>query len=146
MDISIRAATNDDLEAITELLIECNLPINDLEKFLLNFVVATTESQVCGCAGSESYFPFALVRSLAVSPSRRNLGVANKLIEELLHQLRTQGIQQVFALTTTAETYLHRIGFSRSDTGAVPQDMLKSGQFQGICPESAVLLVKTLST
>lgn len=88
IDTSIRSATNDDLEAITELLIECNLPINDLEKFLLNFVVATNESQVCGCAGFEPYFPFALLRSLAVSPNRRNLGVANHLIEELLRQLR----------------------------------------------------------
>src|SRR5438477_77799 len=46
----------------------------------------------------------------------------------------------VYALTTTAESYLARFGFARVPRGLVPQSLFESRELQDACPASAAVM------
>lgn len=139
-DITIRPANGTDQSAIESRLKECLLPANDLEKYLGHFVVAEKDTEILGCAGLEPYRPYALFRSLAVKEDCRGAGIAGLLVSALIEYARTLEIKRAFVLTTTAESYLLKKGFQPMKNETAPDEVKRSGQFQGVCPAGAVLL------
>lgn len=137
-----RTATKEDLRSIVRLLETCELPSNDVDVHLHDFIVAKEADSVVGCIGMEP--EGQLLRSLAVDPSHQNRGVAQHLCEELLHHAKEQGIQQIFLLTTTAAKFFDKIGFERKDREEAPETIRKNRQFTELCPSSAVLMWKKL--
>jgi len=136
----LRPATEDDLAAVAELLSASKLPLDGVEENLADFIVAEEGERISGVIGIERYGEAALLRSAAVSPDSRGHGLGSRLVEELLERATAGGIHDIYLLTTTAEEYFPRFGFKRSTRSQVPEAVRASREFQGACPDTAVVM------
>ncbi|RBL67738.1 GNAT family N-acetyltransferase [Pseudomonas sp. MWU13-2625] len=142
--MEIRPATVDDLGSIEVLLRQCSLPVVGVSDHLQNFVVAMEGSTMCGCGGLEHYGDTALLRSIAVAEHARDSGLGQRIVSRLVAACHSLQVRSLVLLTTTAEHYFVRQGFVRVAREDVPPLVLASSQFQGVCPGSAVSMVRTL--
>ena len=145
--VELRPARFTDLPAIRVLLGKAKLPTEGVEApALANFIVAEQEGTLIGVAGLEIYQESALLRSVAVEERWQGTGVGRSLIDEALERSKERGIQDVFLLTTTAEHYFPRFGFTCVGRDQVPEAVQCSCEFQGACPSTAVVMRKRMGT
>lgn len=144
--IRIEAAHAGDIEAVLVLLAENGLPEASLRQHTGTLLVARQGDEVVGSAGLELYEDGALLRSVVVAPGLRGTRLGHALTEAALALAAERGVRQVFLLTTTAERYFPRFGFTETTRDAVPAGVRRSNEFTTACPASAHVLVKTLAT
>ena len=144
--MKIRPATSNDLGAVESLLSASNLPLDGVKENFSTFVVAEDQGAIAGAIGLEKFGPVALLRSAVVSPEYRGSGVGSSLVEKVLERAEEEGIEELFLLTTTAENYFPRFGFTRTARSAVPRAMQASAEFQGACPDSAAVMKRRVTT
>ncbi|KVD35995.1 GCN5 family acetyltransferase [Burkholderia sp. ABCPW 11] len=142
--MEIRCATVDDLPSIEALLRQSGLPVAGVAGHVQRFVVAIEHSTVCGCGGVEYYGDAALLRSVAVAANMRGSGVGRVIVSRLVDACRSLDVRSLVLLTTTAEDYFARLGFVCVARRDVPSSVLASPQFQGVCPGSAVSMLRVL--
>lgn len=135
-----RKATSADLPSIEALLNALSLPVAGVAEHLEGVRVAEESGALLGVAGLERHGQVALLRSVAVVPSSRGQGVAARLVGEVLDQARRLDLEEVYLLTTTAETYFPRFGFVAVPLSVAPAALLASREFQDACPQSATLM------
>lgn len=146
----LRQATAADRYAIERLLVESDLIIHALPQWIDRFWVAErrgangTEPELLGVAGIELYADGCLLRSVAVRPDLRGTGLGRTLVARALDSARNAGARRAYLLTLTAERWFPRLGFERISRAEVPESVLASGEFQGACPASAVVMTKPL--
>jgi amino-acid N-acetyltransferase len=138
----IRNATDADLSAVENLLSANDLPLDGVRDNFSDFVVAEDAGEIAGAIGLENFGSVALLRSAVVSPGHRGSGVGRQLVEQLLENAEETGIEQLYLLTTTAEEYFPRFGFARTTRSAVPDSVKASVEFQGACPDTAVVMTR----
>jgi N-acetylglutamate synthase-like GNAT family acetyltransferase len=138
--MKIRSTTYQDLSAVEQLLSENDLPVEGVRENFSNFLVAEEGRRIVGTIGLESFDSVALLRSAAVSKDVRSAGIGRQLVESTLENARERGIEEVFLLTTTAEKYFPRFGFSETSRDLVPAVLKASAEFQGACPDSAIVM------
>ncbi len=141
----IRPATGKDLAAVHELLAAAGLPVEGVAENFTDFLVAEHDRRLSGVIGLERYGSAGLLRSAAVSPTARGTGLGGRLVETILEQASARGIRDVYLLTTTAEEYFPRFGFIRAARTDVPESVKASREFQGACPETAVVMKRALA-
>jgi amino-acid N-acetyltransferase len=141
---ALRDALPSDLPAVLALLERAGLPTAGVAEALPHFVVAEDRGQLVGAVGLEIYQSSALLRSAAVEEGWRGSGVGRALIDRALEIARERGIEDVFLLTTTAEHYFPRFGFSCVSRDSVNPEVQCSVEFTGTCPASAVVMRKSL--
>ncbi len=141
----IREATDQDLDAVESLLAASDLPLDGVEENFSGFVVAEDKGRIAGAIGLERFGSVALLRSAVVAPEHRGTGIGSKLVEQVLERAESEGIQELFLLTTTAEKYFPRFGFARTTRAAVPAAVKTSAEFQGACPESAIVMTRRVA-
>ena len=144
--MKIRKATNRDLDAVEGLLSANDLPLDGVKENLSGFIVAEEGGRVIGAVGLERFGSVALLRSAVVSEGRRGGGVGRRLVEHLLDYAESDGIEELFLLTTTAENYFPRFGFTRTTRSAVPPAVKASAEFQGACPDTALVMTRRIAT
>ena len=142
---TVRQARDGDLPAVRELLQDAGLPIDGVADWLPHFRLAEHEGEIVAVAGLEMYGPSALLRSVAVRPDWRGSGVGRLLVDDLLSDAKSRGTHDVFLLTTTAEHYFPRLGFTCIRREDVPERVRASVEFTSACPASAVVMQKPLS-
>jgi amino-acid N-acetyltransferase len=146
-EFELRPARTADLAAVEEILKACDLPTAGVRDFIEEaYVVAVHDSETWGVAGIEPYGRYGLLRSVAVSPGFRGRGLGLALVADRLEWAGTRGLAAVFLLTTDAAEYFERLGFSRTDREKVPPEIEASPEFESICPESAIVMVKVLES
>lgn len=138
--MQIRGATNSDLSAVETLLAASDLPTDGVRDNFSTFVVADDNGAIAGAVGLEKYGSVALLRSAVVAPDHRGSGVGRRLVEQLLERAEEAGIDELYLLTTTAEKYFPRFGFTRTTRAAVPDAVKSSAEFRGACPDTAVVM------
>ena len=138
----IRSATSNDLAAIENLLEASDLPREGVKENLSRFIVAEDGNELAGAIGLEKFGFSALLRSAVVSPRHRGTGVGRRLVEELLGRAGEAGVEQIYLLTTTAENYFPRFGFTRTTRALVPDAVKASVEFQGACPDTAIVMTR----
>ena len=138
----IRKATSDDLTAVESLLAASDLPLDGVKDNFSNFVVAEDDGEIAGAIGLEEFGAVGLLRSAVVSPEHRGSGVGRRLVERLLEGAEVAGIEELYLLTTTADQYFPRFGFTRTTRSAVPDLVKASAEFQGACPDTAVVMTR----
>jgi amino-acid N-acetyltransferase len=138
--MKIRSANERDLSAVEQLLSENRLPIEGVRENFSNFLVAEEGRRIVGAIGLERFGAVALLRSAAVSTDLRGAGIGRQLVERALESVRHLGIEEVFLLTTTAEKYFPKFGFAETTRDLVPAALNASAEFQGACPDSAVVM------
>jgi amino-acid N-acetyltransferase len=139
-EITINAATADDVAAIRHLLLSVGLPDAGVEDHWRTFVVAKEGDAIVACGGAEAYQFAALIRSIAVVPSHRNQGIGRRVVRQLLDRLASRGLREFYLLTTDAEEYFRRRGFKPVDRDEVHPQLLSSQEFQGACPDDATCM------
>ena len=118
------------------------LPTEDLAGAGQHFFVLETAAAFGG------YFiagPDALLRSVIVPVQAQGHGLGRAMVAALLHQLEEHGVERVWLLTTTAEPFFERVGFSSADRRLAPAAIAATPQFQGVCPSSAAFMCRPLA-
>lgn len=143
--VTLRSARQSDLPSVLSLLDRSKLPSAGVADALPHFVIAENEGELVGVAGLEVYGDSALLRSVAVEESWRGSGVGRTLIERALSVTRERGVKDVFLLTTTAEQYFPRFGFTCVSRDSVSKAVQESAEFKGACPDSAKVMRKAVA-
>ena len=144
--VTLRRASAHDHEAVAALLRRAELPLAGVAACLDSFWVAEDATSVIGTAGMEHYGDSGLLRSVAVAPEWRSSGIGTTLVERVLEDGRAAGVRDVYLLTTTAEHYFPRLGFTCVGRDTVPGALQESPEFTGACPASAVVMRKAVRT
>lgn len=137
---TIRQTEPRDLTAVFSLLRQANLPTEGVAEHLGRFFVAEVEGAIIGCVGLEVYGQKALLRSLAVTRAFQNRGLGSRLTEHSLCQAASLSLDEVFLLTTTAEGFFKRFGFTKIAREDVPEQIRQSVEFRLNCCETAVCM------
>jgi amino-acid N-acetyltransferase len=137
--------TNDEA-SVYQLLQENALPTQDLTaEHFQHFFVMKEAKEILGVAGVERLSAQrGLVRSIAVKPEHRGKRIATQLYHAAEEHACSMGMREVYALTTTIEPWLTRLGFERIERENTPDDVRQTSEFSELCPTSAVILRKTL--
>jgi amino-acid N-acetyltransferase len=133
------------LSAAVALLAAAKLPTEDLtEGHCDHFFFAGASNAPEGLVGLEIFGDVALLRSLVVSESLRRVGAGSKLLAHAEQYARSKGVRHLYLLTTTAEDYFSKRGFSRAHREAAPAAIRATREFAGICPASSAFMTKPL--
>ena len=146
MSASIRKAAPADFAGVVGLLQAADLPTAGLQPSLPDFLVAEAAGQLVGAIGLEVYGESALLRSAVVAAGRRGSGLGRELVESLLERARTRGVREIYLLTTTAEHFFPRFGFTRIPRSSVAPAVQASEEFRGACPDSAIAMRRVETT
>jgi N-acetylglutamate synthase-like GNAT family acetyltransferase len=144
-DVTLRAAEDEDLDAVEQLLLANDLPVAGVAEALRDFVVAESNRELVGVAGLEVCREHGLLRSTAVSPSWRDRGLGRQLVERIIANAEARDLRAVYLLTTTAEHYFPSFGFVTTTRDAVPAAVRQTAEFKDACPASATVMCLTLS-
>jgi len=134
------AVASDEVE-IKSLLSICQLPGEDIAPHLMNFMVAKSSGKVIGVIGLEVYGEVGLLRSLAVSPQFRHLGVAAALHAHIFTRAFMLQLKELYLLTDTAVDYAARLGFQVAERKTVPESIRNTAEFHTLCPGSTTCMV-----
>jgi amino-acid N-acetyltransferase len=141
----LEAASDLTFTEMEALLTRLDLPTAGLrDQFPRAYIIAIDHGGVIGCAGLETYGRAGLLRSVAVSPAHPRIGIGRALAMGRLAAARSQGLEAVYLLTTTAADFFARLGFVATDRAAVPPALASSREFTSICPASAACLKVSL--
>jgi len=143
VQVQIQRATDADAASIVALLTASGLPIDGLVDHLDTAIVARRGQDLVGCAALEIYSDGALLRSVAVSPGVRGTGLGQALTGAALSLAEDLRMPAVYLLTTTAERFFPRFGFSVVQRRDVPAGVQQSVEFRSACPASAIVMRRT---
>ena len=131
-------------ESVVALLKAEKLLVDDLPENLYNFVIALDGNEVIGVAGLEVYGDCGLLRSVAVTSGYRNKGIAAKLLSQIEQMASANGLKTIYLFTETAPNYFQLKGYSRIAREEAPKSLHASSEFSYACPQSAIVMKKTL--
>ncbi len=132
-------------ESVINLLKTEKLVVSDLSAELENFIVALQNEEVIGVAGLEIYGDYGFLRSVAVKQDSRNKGIAGELVKQIEKQAATTGLEEIYLLTETASEYFKRKAYVQIARTDVPAEVQRSSEFSYACPQSAIVMMKTLT-
>jgi amino-acid N-acetyltransferase len=141
---TVRVATEQEGPQIRSLLQSCALPTADLLTARPDFLVACEGDSICGCGAIEPFGQSGLLRSLAVAPDRRGLGIGQTLVEHLERRAREQSLGSLVLLTQTARGFFERQGYRVIERDSAPIAVQSSEEFRSLCPDSACCMAKNL--
>jgi amino-acid N-acetyltransferase len=137
--------TNPEEPAVKNLLSASGLPIADISApHLHHFFGFASGGELLGIVGLELYGEVALLRSLAVAAERRGSGLGSQLVEHAERYARDREVKSLYLLTTTAEAFFLRRGYTRVPREKAPEAIRNTKEFGGICPLSSAFMVKHL--
>ena len=139
---AIRPAARRDLPGVQSLLRAAELPLDGLEEqFADAYAVAVAGDEIVGAEGMEVYGRSGLLRSAVVHPAWRGRGVGDALTRDRIAWAQRAGLERIFLLTTTAESYFPRFGFRPLDRAEAPREIRESREFAAACPASAAFMM-----
>lgn len=146
MAFAIRLAEAIDWPSVRDLLDGAGLPTGDLDEArMIDFLVAeSTLGDVIGAIGVEPCGSSGLLRSLVISPDARDAGLGRALIERLEAGAAAKGVTELWLLTTDAEPFFARIGYTVRKKDEAPNEIRATREFSSLCPASAVLMSRPI--
>ena len=130
MNINIIPAAGNDIPFITALLLDANLPPDDLETWIDNFLLLSVEGKTVGCIGLEIWGKVGLLRSFVISEDYRSKGLGIKLYNRLMALAKEMKLSTVLLLVKGASIFFEKNGFKFIDRNEVPESVKKSIQFK----------------
>ena len=139
-ELKLRHAGGEDLPAVLQLLRECHLPTDDVSAIVGDFWIAHSGSDLVGIIALECFGQVGLLRSLAVMPRYRSRGAAQVLCDRIIQDARDRAVADLYLLTTDADAYFDRHGFTVIDRDEAPTEIKSTQQFAELCPDSAIVM------
>ncbi|TET06649.1 MAG: GNAT family N-acetyltransferase [Candidatus Thorarchaeota archaeon] len=145
-ELKIEEAKNSDHASVVALLEKTELPPDEIELHMENFlVIRHPESDrgpelLVGSVGLEIYEDSALLRSLAVHPDFQGNGFGTRLVDRIIEVAKGKDITRLFLLTDTAEDFFKKRGFVIVTRDKVPHDMKQSIEFTTLCTSSPSMM------
>ena len=125
------------------LLTEADLPSSDItNEHLKHFFGCGPKERLSGVVGLEIYGTIALLRSLAVVQDCRGNGCGKALVAEVETYAHSRGVTEIYLLTTTAERFFERLGYTRTSREAAPEAIRRTREFTDLCPSSSAFMMK----
>jgi N-acetylglutamate synthase-like GNAT family acetyltransferase len=143
-NLQLRAATVGDEQTLAALLSAEGLPAAEFAERSTHFEVIDDGDAVIAAAGLESHGAAALLRSVVVAPAHRGRGLARRLTELMVERARDLGHESLYLLTMDADAYFAGLGFTVVAREDAPEAIRRCRQFREQCPDSAVLMSRTL--
>lgn len=140
IELRLQPATVHNLALIQQWLEQNRLPSSDIPIVLDKLFLGYLASEVVGIGGVEDYGEYGLLRSLVIAETFRGKGYGQVLCQSLANQARIQGIQELYLLTATADSFFEKNGFERVDRQSAPDVLQQTTQFSQLCPSSAVCM------
>jgi amino-acid N-acetyltransferase len=145
MHAAIANAAPADLPALIELLQTAKLPHQDVtEALLAHFLLVKRGGTLVGAVGLEPLGTVGLLRSLVVAAPHRHSGLGVKLTAALERCARHAGIEQLYLLTTSAESFFARLGYRVIPRADAPPALQGTTEFRELCSSTSVCMVKAL--
>lgn len=142
----IRSASEDDWSSVVDQLTEAGLPTADIDpKLMTDFLVAETSQGDCIAAiACQRYGPLGLLRSLVVAEAARGAGLGRRLVARLEQRAAAVGVIELWLLTIDAERFFAALGYREAERSEVPAAIRETAEFSSLCPETAVLMRKSV--
>jgi amino-acid N-acetyltransferase len=102
------AASPADLDIIRAMLSASDLPIDDVDDHVAEFILAKWKGATIGTVAVEYTGQAALLRSLCVAPSHRGHAVGKRLLAAIEGKVASRGVGELFLLTTSAAAFFER--------------------------------------
>jgi amino-acid N-acetyltransferase len=130
---------------VTALLAANHLPIEDIQNGrAVSLFGSFSAGALCGVIGLELHGQNALLRSLAVSPTRRRFGTGSALVSFAECEAVKHGVTAVYLLTSTAAQFFEHRGYFYVQRLEAPASIASTSQFSNLCPASAAFMVKAV--
>ena len=143
-DVAIGPMEPSELRSVLDLLERLGLPEAGLARHGATVLVARAAGRIVGTAALEVFDDEALLRSVGVASERQGTGLGAGLTREALALARRLGVARIYLLTTTAERFFPRFGFTAIARESIGASVQRSEEFQSACPASAVAMEKVL--
>ena len=145
MSTQVQISSRPTLQVAIQILQDAELPTEDLnESHVEHFFYAGSLAKPTGLVGLEVFGEVALLRSLAVVSERRGFGEGLQLLAHAEREAWAKGVRTIYLLTTTAEDFFSKYGYSRASREAAPAAIRSTKEFAGICPASSAFMAKQL--
>lgn len=129
-DLSFRTPKQIDLIELRRFLESADLPTNDIENHLNNFILLFAGETLIGTAGMEIYSDKALLRSFAIIPAKQKNGLGTLLFRKILDKAELKNIRTLYLLTATAVDFFSSLGFSSINRERIDYRVRQSTEFQ----------------
>jgi len=86
----------------------------------------------------------ALLRSLAVNSKCRGRGCGTALVAQAELFAQSQGVREIYLLTTTAQRFFERLGYARVLREGAPGAIQRTQEFSTLCSSGSAFMVKRL--
>jgi amino-acid N-acetyltransferase len=139
-ELHLQPATQHDRPWIQQQLQANNLPDADLLDILSVLKLAYHEAQRVGMGGIELYPPYGLLRSLVVAAPYRGKGYGKAFCNLLIAQAQEARVQELYLLTTTADSFFANLGFVNVERNSAPTAIQNTCEFSHLCPAIAVCM------
>ncbi len=116
----------------------------DLETDLASELESDLQSSLKSSLKSSLAGDPALLRSVVVRRESRARGLGRDLVAKCEGLARRQGVDALYLLTETAAEFFRSIGYREIDRGTAPDQIKATSQFSSLCPDSAILMFKSL--
>jgi len=144
--VEIAPARPGEVAAVVALLGRAGLPQDGVRQLVATLLVARANGGVVGSAAIEPYGREALLRSVAVDPSRRGAGLGRRLAEAAVVMASRLRVERLYLLTETAAPFFARLGFRPVSRADIPASVQASPEFAFLCPASAQAMMRDLRT
>ena len=141
--MNIVPITQNNFSSALNLLKKNQLPSEDISERTKLFVLED-EQTIAGTIAIEYSGSEGLLRSLSVDESKRSKGYGKTLVGFIENFASKNGINTIYLLTTTAETFFSRNGYVKIERTEVPEFIKQTSEFSSVCPSSAVVMKKTI--
>lgn len=138
--VEVRALEPADREGARALLAANELPTDDLDDATIELFGAFDANALIGVIGLQTRERYGLLRSLVVNPALRDRGVARVLCETVFTSARERQLETLWLLTTSAQDYFTRHGFSIVARDEAPPPIRSTSQFVSLCPSTAIVM------
>ena len=137
-------ARESEYEAADALVAAAGLSLDDLDQCRASQFVLRDGAAIIATAALEIRGDDAILRSVAVDPTRRGERLGERVVAHAVDQARALQLRAVYLLTETAAEFFPRFGFIREPREAAPPAIQASVEYGSVCGPDAVAMVLEL--
>ena len=133
-----------DVAEVRQLLDMSKLPSEDIGEHIAHVLVARLGGRIVGVAGLELSGSSAVLRSLAVIAHKQGTSLGKELYGRIVDYAKSLGVKELGLLTTTAEGFFSKAGFTRIEKDQWPEYIRTTKEYRFYCPSTAVFMTKSI--